>query len=265
MDLLKRLISSQKIIEKASFSKENKSKTIKKLNKIASEIGVETVSKKADIKTLRNFKNRLLERNGYDILVQSVNEGKHIIAERYSKESYLKNAKNKDTKRLAKNAKELSNAKYKQNRRTSKATQKVLNDSNINVIGFNKNDVVTLFESTKNDKEVKGLIKQINNTKPDTQLNDYQDKIYDRVFKRINISHAKEINELKQYLKTSSPGERMSALIHFQESLELYGSDQLQDTNETKVLESRLKDMLYYTGLRKTGKTVLKREFNRRK
>ena len=253
MDLLKRLISSQKIIEKASFSKENKSKTIKKLNKIAKEIGVETVSKNADNKTLRNFKNRLRERNGYDILVRSINEGKHIIAERYSNESYLKNAK------------ELSTAKYNQNRRTSKATQKVLNDSNINVVGFNNNDVVTLFESTKNDKEVKGLIKQINNTKPDTQLNDYQDKIYDRVFKRINISHAKEIEELKQYLKTSSSGERMSALIHFQESLELYGSDQLQDTNETKVLESRLRDMLYYTGLRKTGKTVLKREFNRRK
>ena len=35
MELLKKLISSQKIIEKASFSKENKSKTIKKLNKIA--------------------------------------------------------------------------------------------------------------------------------------------------------------------------------------------------------------------------------------
>ena len=122
-----------------------------------------------------------------------------------------------------------------------------------------------MFESTKNDKEVKGLINQINNTKPDTQLNDYQDKIYDRVFKRINISHAKEIEELKQYLKTSSPGERMKSLIHFQESLELYGSDQLQDTNETKVLESRLKDMLYYTGLRKTGKTILKREYNRRK
>ena len=40
MELLKKLISSQKIIEKSSFSKENKIKTIKKLNKIAKDIGI---------------------------------------------------------------------------------------------------------------------------------------------------------------------------------------------------------------------------------
>ena len=102
MELLKKLISSQKIIESATFSKENKSKTIKKLNKIAKEIGVETVNKNADTRLLHNFKKRLRERNGYNILVQSINEGKHIIAERYSKESYLKNAKNKACSRCSK-------------------------------------------------------------------------------------------------------------------------------------------------------------------
>ena len=87
MEILKKIIKQQKRIEGIKITKGNKEKAFKQLKNISKNFSdVAQPTKSMNVSELKQLKKTLIERNGYDILVESVRTGKHIIAEDYAKD-----------------------------------------------------------------------------------------------------------------------------------------------------------------------------------
>ena len=262
MEILKKIIKQQKRIEGIKITKGNKEKAFKQLKSISKNFSdVNQPTKGMNVSELKKLKKALIERNGYDILVESVRTGKHIIAERYAED--LKKSQDKDIKRLAENSKKLSNAMYNLERRTNKETKKILQNSNYHILGYGDRDIITEFENTKNQGQVNKLVKKIENVNANKDLADYNKTIVNRVFGKINVVEEKDIKKIQAYLDKNSPTKQKLLIDYLMESLELYGSDSRQETRETELAKNRLNDVMIKFGMKKGSIKSVKSNYKR--
>lgn len=247
--------NQKKIKEMGRVTNNNKNKLRQQLNKLSGDYGFEKLDSKASIAEIRKAKNEYVDRIGYDILSMSINEGNTVMA--FSASRDLKKSKDDETKRLAKNATALASAKHYSNRYLKQVERDFLERGNQNIKGYGNEDLVTLFEKTKNKRQIKNLIDEIKYNNPNREFVDKQIQTFERVFQKVGIVREGDLEQLKNGLKKLGFSDLVGATNRLLESLEIYGSETnvvgAWGDEETELANARLDDTLIKMGIKKTG------------
>lgn len=246
---------------------ENKQKVINQINKNSSDYGYGKISKNASVSEVTRMKKQYEERLTYDIVNLAVQEGKGIIAEIEGRA--LKKSDDYEVKRLGEFAKQLAQAKKQSMSKLSKQEVAFLERGNSNIKGYGNEDIITLFEKTHTKGQAQKLIDEIRSQNAKEIFYNKQLDIFERVFQKVNIVRADDIEKIKEKIKSM---DFQSALNHTNElikSLEMYGSDQKQAgsiEDETELKNARLDDMMSRLGMNtKTSQKQIKKTMDKYK
>jgi len=248
-------------------TKDNKKDIIKEINKSMKEFGYPKIPQNATVNQVTRMKNQYVDRITYDIVTLAVQEGKNIVAEIESRD--LRNSEDFESKKLAKFAKQLALAKKESSTKLTKEEKAFLERGNNNIKGYGNEDIVTLFEKTKNDKQVQALIYEIKNQDPKEIFYNKQNTLFEKVFQKVGIVRESDINKIKSKINSVKMDEALSYYNQLIESLETYGSPDNRigqwDGNETELANARLDDMMIRMNLKNTGKTKVQKVLNKYK
>jgi hypothetical protein len=252
-DVLFSLSQQKRKIEQRTTN-DNKNSIINQMNKNAKEYGFTKISKNATVQEVNRFKNTYLERLTYDIVTLAVNEGKDIIAEINARD--LKKSDDYETKRLGQFAKDLAKAKKETSRNLTSEQRQFLEKGNNNIKGFGNTDLITLFEKTKNTKQVQALIDEVKLQDAKQSYYEKQIGVFENVFQKVELKREEDLNRLKDKIRAMSLDEAQSITNQLLMSIELYDSDKqgVNVENETELKNARLDDMLIRLDLKKDGK-----------
>jgi hypothetical protein len=254
-------------VDSLKITKDNKDKAIRDLNKISKEYGLGTLSKSSNVSEIKSFKKSLSERIAYDVIGLAVQEGNITMAFKYNRD--FKNAKDPEVKRLAKFGEKLATAKHYSDRHLKGNEKQFLENGNVNIKGYGNLDMLTLFERTKNNKDVNKLINEVKNNNPKNEFISKELDIFDTVFQRIGITREDDIQKLKDKLISMGMDGIKDQTNYLFESLETYDSDQntvgKYNGDETELLNARLDDMLIKLDLQKGGMRKVSKTLNKYK
>jgi hypothetical protein len=235
------------------------------MNKNAKEYGFTKISKNATVQEVNRFKNTYLERLTYDIVTLAVNEGKDIIAEINARD--LKKSDDYETKRLGQFAKDLAKAKKEISRNLTTEQRQFLEKGNNNIKGFGNSDLITLFEKTKNTKQVQALIDEVKLQDAKQSYYEKQIGVFENVFQKVELKREEDLNRIKEKIKSLSLDEAQSITNQLLMSLELYDSDKqvANHNDETELANARLDDMLIRLDLKNKGQKKVQKTLEKYK
>jgi len=264
MDALTKL-SRQKRKVDTRVTNGNKDMIIKEINKNMSDFGYGKIPKTASIQEVQRMKKQYMDRLTYDIVTLAVQQGKSIIAEIESRD--LRKSEDSDSKKLASYAKDLAKAKKESNKKLTKNEVQFLERGNNNIKGYGNSDIISLFEKSKNKKEIEELIKDVKEQDTKKIFYDKQKLLIDRAFQKIGIVREEDLNKIKSKLDKMDFQDALNHSNYLLNSLETYDSGQGKASNgdETELANARLDDMMIQLDLKKTGKQKVKKVLNKYK
>lgn len=257
--LTKLNLQQRKVLNFGRVTNENKESFRRLLNNYGRGTGLNWIPKSANVRELQQAKKAFLERNAYNILGLTVDEGNTILAHEYSRD--FKKANDKDVQHMAQYAEKFAKAKHEMDKKLTVKEKNFLNMSNQGVLGYGDLDIVTIIESGKYKKKLDELAVDLLEYDP---LEDMKDKNFvtvDRVFQRVGIRREDDLDKVKEKLSNLDVYEFNNAMNYLLESLEIFDSDkQGMRSSEELLLNARLDDFMIKTGVKK-GRSKLKKVF----
>lgn len=246
------------------ITKENKADVIKSLNKFIKQSGFNefsNISENANVREVAKIRKAYVEREEYDIMIESIKRGYTMVAEIYGK--YASKSNDIDTSRLGEYAKMLSGAMKKSGKQITKEEKDYLHKSNENIKGYGNMDIVTLFENTTKHSEVVKLVEEIKNAPvPIDELYDNKIKTFEKVFRHVELTREKDIDKLKKEMRNMSLKDLNNVHRYLLKSLTIYDSDQEStDDPEQNLANNRLNDILIRSGVKKSGKKKVSKTY----
>lgn len=254
MDALTYLVRTKRKLEQR-VTNANRKSIINLANKLNKEYGFERISKNASVKEIVQARNKVNERLGYDVLTLAVEEGNTVIASVESRE--LKKAKDKETKQLAQYSSKLANAKKQAMKGLSKDDIELLEDSNINMLGFGNDNVMKMFEKAKGKKAVESFIDTLSKQNTKEMFYDKNLDLLDTVFQRVGVTREDDLDKVKEALSDMDFDDLINNTNYLLQTVELYPSPQLvhgKADTETELADARLDDIMIRLNLKKEGK-----------
>jgi hypothetical protein len=268
MDSLTKLVKQKRKVE-TKVTKDNKGQIIKEINKNMDSFGYGKIPMNSSVATVNRMKKQYMERLTYDIVALAIQQGKDIVAEIEGRD--LKKSSEYDYKRLGQFAKELAIAKKETSRNLTKEQKQFLERGNNNIKGFGNNDILTLFENTKNEKQAKELIEQVKKQNAKEVFYSKQTELLDNVFNKIGIVREDDLKLIKEKMRNMEFDKAVHYSDYLLQGLTLFESGDTGQANtsnvedETELSNARLDDLMIQFGLKKDGIKKVQKTLNKYK
>jgi hypothetical protein len=116
--------------------------------------------------------------------------------------------------------------------------------------------MVSLFENTKNGKEVQALIEKVKEQDPKKIFYDKEIELFKRTFQKVGIVRENDLNKLEEKLRSLDMKDLTSQTYDLLKTIEVFDYEKFskESVDETEIANARLDDVLIKTGLKKSGK-----------